>query len=181
MNRTPYDGGMIGRVVAWTAMTLPLSEDWPITVALMTTDWLDHHDEGGIAYPDRRGAFIYIPRETLDPWSYIVYVGGHEIRHLQQFEAKMPGCSLREPDFSADEPDERIAENAVREVRGSADIDPDLLRQAIEHAKKKREEIEADADRAGNERLRVWTDELAAFERDRVRFGQFEPLPYQWG
>lgn len=179
-NHSPYDPDEVKRVVAWTALSLPLAEDWPVTVTLMTTDWSDHHDEGGIAYPDRRGAFIYVPREILDPWSYIVHVGAHEIRHLQQFEARTPGSSTKEPDPDTDETVETIVENVVRAEQVSPDIEADVIRRAVEAAKFRQQDIEADAEAAGIERLRVWNDELAAFERDAIRFGTLE-LPVIWG
>jgi hypothetical protein len=178
-NRSPYDRDEVERVVRWTATTLPLHEDWPVTVALMTTDWLDHHEEGGIAYPDRRGVTIYVPRETTDPWSYLVHVGAHELRHLQQFEERMPGSSTKEPDPDADKSIETLAEKAAREVTGSADIDPEVVRRAVEAAKFRQRDIEADAEDAGLERLRVWRDELAEYERKGIREGRVE-LPTRW-
>jgi hypothetical protein len=185
-NLTPYPGDQIGRVVAWTAMTLPLREDWPVSVGWMTTDWWDYHTEGGIAYPDRRGAFIYLPRvfistpqiKATDPWEYIVEVGAHEMRHLLQFEEHNPGSSAREPEPEADESDESTARNAVLQVTGTLE-DPDTLRAAVESAKKSRAALEALCDAAAAERLHAWKEELAPFERDSVRFGQLE-LPTHW-
>src|SRR5207248_2330351 len=101
-----------------------------------------------------------------------VHVGAHELRHLQQFEERMPGSSTIEPDPDTDESIETIAENAVREVTGSADIDPELVRRAVEAAEFRRRDIEADAEDAGLERLRVWRDELAEYERKAIREGR---------